>query len=291
MKPTTRLCSFAIASLVSANAHAWVALAFDQYAGVTYLARTMEGAAQAEGLALEVCRQRVAKAQCTVVSKAPDGSTLVIVRGINALNGRTHVTSAVNQDPLVARRTGLDECRSSGSIHCTVVDAVWDAAQSWGALARGEDVFYYVGDAATAGAARDAALQGCEARTTQPGSCTVVGPSVSNAHAWVVFVESEQSKYFAYDADRSVAVEEGMAACRGTASKPQHCHVVAYHENAGVQPAPDSFSRLEAEARQGKTVLSQARNAFNRGLAARPSAREPGAGQAGADAWYANLRY
>jgi len=277
------------ALFASVHAHAWVALAYDEYAGVTYLSRHMKTAELARSQALEACRQRVDKARCVVLGTAALGNVLVVVRGINALNGRGHVASAVDADPDVARHAALAECDRGGNYLCTVVEAVRDAAPNWSALARGADVFHFAHDADTAEAARAAAMRGCEARTTQPGSCTIVGPSVSDAHAWVVFVESGDSKYYAHDADRAVAEAEGLEACRGTATRPQLCHVVASHENAGPGPASAAFSRVSEEAKQGEGVMLRARRAFNHWLVQHPSWEGRRSTHVEKPFWYAEL--
>jgi hypothetical protein len=288
MTPRKYRWIFGCALLVSAHAHAWVALAYDEYAGATYLSPHMATAEQAQAQALEACRHRVDKARCVVLDTAAHGNALVVVRGINALNGRASVSSAVNADPDEARRAALNECDGNGSYHCIVVDAAWAAVSRWSALARGEDVFSFAHAANTAEEARAEAMRGCEARTTQAGSCTVVGPSVSDAHAWVVFVESGESKYYAHDADKAVAEAEGLEACQGTAIQPQLCHVVAYHENAGRWAAPETFARIREEARQGGELMLRARRVFNEWFAQHPSAEGRNA-RLEKPLWYAEI--
>lgn len=278
---------FGCVLLFSAHAHAWVALAYDDYAGVTYLSRHPESAERAQAQALEVCRQRVDKARCAVLGVAARGEAMVVVRGINAVNGRGHVTSAVSPDAEQARNMALSECDRAGNYHCTVVDAIRDAVPSWGALARGDDVFYFAHDAVSAEAARAAAMAGCKARSASEERCAIVGPSVSDAHAWVVFVESGDSKYYAHDEDKAVAEAEGLEACRGTAPQPQLCHVVAWHENS--RPAPIAFTRISEEAKQGETRLLRARLAFNRWIAQQSSSVGRSGDDAGQPIWYADL--
>lgn len=271
---------FGCALLFSTHAHAWVALAYDDYAGMTYISRHPASAERAQAEALEGCRQRVDKARCRVLGVAAQGEAMVVVRGINALNGRGHVTTAVDSDAEQARHLALTDCAQAGNYHCTVVDALWDAGANWSALARSDDVFYFAHDANTAEAARANAMAGCKARSAVADRCAIVGPSVSDAHAWVVFVESGASKFYAHDEDRAVAEAEGLSACRGTAPQPHLCHVVAGYENA--RPVPAAFTRVSEEAQQGDVRLLRARRVFNHWIArqpaseARPRARDNG---------------
>lgn len=277
-------CVLGLTALIASDAHAWVALAFDEYSGATYIAHAVDDAARAETLALERCNRPVTRARCVMIDPARQGGAMVVVRGIDPANGRLRVATAMDTDPGVARLASLSACRRAGNVHCTVVDAAWDPGQAWAALAKSSDAMFFSPNADSPEAARAASLAGCEALTAQRGACKVFGPSVSSDQAWVVFVESKDARYFGHDADRSTAEAEALEACRVTSAQPEACRVTRFHQNTGPRIAPTAYLRLEAEARLGAVSLRQAREAFNASLAARTF---PVRTALGAPVWYA----
>jgi len=242
------------AALLSCQAFAWTATAFDKKNGGSQTQLNADTPDEAMKEAMESCQKNATDAECVPNMDHPVRATaVVVVTGVDQ-NGNKYISEVEDTDPNKAANQALQACRKEAT-GCQIRLADWDEGATWAAVAIGNpDGTHLSYNNSTQADAENDAIQGCEKNTSQKGSCKIAQNSTTNAHVWYVFATNGLSFGIGRDKTKQAAIRPALDECNknNTNSSPP-CKVTDVFENKGPTPAPASLKKVQARIVQNDT--------------------------------------
>lgn len=228
-------------------AQAWTVTAFDKVSGGSHTVWNSASPEEAEKEAMIGCRAKAKVTDCEPW-KALTGTAVILASGQPKKGGGKHVSRSANQNPETAAKNALASCREE-AVNCKLTLAIWDSGATWMALAMGsKSGFFFHYDALTRAEAEREAVAGCEKRTNEKGTCTVVPDFVSSKHAWFTIAGNDNFTSFG-GSSKSKADSEAFAMdeCRKGSTTPKTCKPYQTNENRGPIKPPASFEKIKQQ--------------------------------------------
>lgn len=239
-------------------AQAWTVTAFDKVGGGSYTAWNLASPEEAEKEAIIGCRAKAKVTDCEPW-KAMNGTAVIIASGQAKKGGGQHVSRSANQNPEIAAKNAMTNCREA-AVNCKLAVAVWDNGATWMALAMGaKSGFFFRYDALTRAEAEREAVAGCEERTNEKGTCAVVPNYVSSSHAWFTIAGNDNSAGLGVSSKSKANAEaSAMHACREGNATPETCKPYQTVENRGPIKAPASFEKIKQQVERNNPNVAPA---------------------------------
>jgi hypothetical protein len=242
------------AALLSSQAFAWTATAFDKKNGGSHTQLNADTPDEAMKEAMESCQKNATDAECVPNMDHPVRATAVVVVTGVLQDGSAQISEAANTDPNKAEIQALQGCRKQAT-GCQIRVADWDNGATWAAVATGSpDGIRVSYDYSTQADAENDAIQGCEKNTSQKGSCKIAQNLTTSTHTWYVIATHGPSAGIGVDETKQAAISRALDECnKSNTNSSASCKVTNVFENKGPTPAPASLKKVQARIVQNDT--------------------------------------
>ncbi len=217
------LGSCALALMVTVQAHAWTAVAFDQASGQSYTVANAASRSAAKAQALKDCRSGSRFAACELIGGSYRATATVVAK--STANPRNVVIGvASNPNPDRAAKIAMAGCSKTAK-DCHLDTVVWDRGNLWsGMIVDAKTGFFHVFDNFPSdGALLRARDRACAKDDKGSSTCAFVNGGVSNLKSWYVIVRQGSQMGFG---------ASSQSQAKATQLADQGIHVDASNQNA-----------------------------------------------------------